>query len=298
MSTMHPNEFPIDRALVQALISSQFPAWADLALTKVDSAGTDNTIYRLGQTMAVRLPRIAWAVDQIASDFRWLPWLQPQLPLQIPQPIAQGQPTKAYPWQWGVYAWLDGENAINAAPNNPHVGLSQFLHALQLIDPQHGPAPASPTARGVPLIQRDAATQAAIAEAQALIDAEQVLAVWQHAIHIEPWQHGPVWIHGDLHAGNLLVVDGQLSAVIDFGALTVGDPACDLMPAWNFFNRQTRLAFREAMNVDQATWLRGRGWALSVALIALPYYQQSNPVLANMARYSIQQVLDAWVLEQ
>ncbi|KPL90373.1 aminoglycoside phosphotransferase family protein [Herpetosiphon geysericola] len=298
MATMHANEFPIDQVLVQALITSQFPEWDDLPLHKVESAGTDNALYRLGETMVVRLPRIAWTIDQIASDFRWLLWLQPQLPLQIPQPLAQGQPSAAYPWQWGVYGWLAGENAVTATPKNPHVSLSQFLHALQRIDSQHGPVPASPTARGVPLIQRDAATRAALAEAQNLVDAELVLAVWEHAIHIEPWQHAPVWIHGDLHAGNLLVVDAQISAVIDFGALAIGDPACDLLPAWNLFDRQMRLAFRTAMNIDQATWLRGRGWALSVALIALPYYQHSNPFLANMARYSIQQVLDDWDLEQ
>ncbi|WP_287044974.1 aminoglycoside phosphotransferase family protein [Herpetosiphon sp.] len=291
---MHPNEQPIDHALVQSLLASQFPEWVGLPLQKVDSAGTDNAIYRLGSELAVRLPRIDWAVDQIASDFRWLSWLQAQLPLQIPQPIAQGQPTANYPWPWGIYAWLAGENAINARPNNPEHGLSQFLHALQKIDAQTGPAPASPTARGVSLIQRNAVTRAAITQAHTLLDTEQILAVWDHAIQIETWAYAPVWIHGDLHAGNLLVIDSNLSAVIDFGALAVGDPACDLLPAWNMFDRQTRLNFRQAMAVDAATWIRGRGWALSVAVIALPYYHQSNPVLAQMARYSIQQVLDDW----
>ena len=298
MRLMHPNEQPIDYDLVQTLLTSQFPEWAELPLQKVDSAGTDNAIYRLGSDLAVRLPRIDWAVDQIASDFRWLPWLQTQLPLQIPRPIAQGQPTADYPWPWGVYAWLAGENAINARPKHPDLALSQFLHALQRIDSKIGPAPASATSRGVPLIQRDSATLAAIGEAQALLDAERVLAVWEHALQLEPWRHAPVWIHGDLHAGNMLVVDGKINAVIDFGALAVGDPACDLLPAWNMFDRQTRLHFRQAMDIDTATWLRGRGWALSVAVIALPYYHQSNPVLAQMARYSIQQVLDDVELEQ
>lgn len=295
---MHSNEQPIDHALVQSLLASQFPEWAGLPLQKVDSAGTDNAIYRLGSDLAVRLPRIDWAVDQIASDFRWLPWLQAQLPLQIPRPIARGRPTANYPWPWGVYAWLVGENAINATPKRPDQALIQFLHALQQIDSQAGPPPASTTSRGVPLIQRDSATRAAIGEAQALLDAERVLAVWEHALHLEPWPHAPIWIHGDLHAGNVLVVDGNINAVIDFGALAVGDPACDLLPAWNMFDRQMRLQFRQAMAVDAATWLRGRGWALSVAVIALPYYHQSNPVLAQMARYSIQQVLDDWEQDQ
>ena len=243
MGKMHADEIDIDVALVRRLLTAQFPAWAELPLAPVRSAGTDNAMYRLGADMAVRLPRIGWAVGQVETELRWLPRLAPHLPLAIPEPLAMGNPGEGYPWHWGVYRWLAGENATIERigdPNAAAVSLAGFITALERIDPAVGP---------------------------------------------------PVWIHGDLQSGNLLAQRGRLSAVIDWGCMGIGDPACDLMPAWNLFTAEARAIFRKALAVDDATWARGRGWALSCGLIALPYYKISNPVLAGIARHAIGEVL-------
>lgn len=295
--TMHVDEVRTDVSLVRQLLAAQFPQWADLPVTPVRSAGTDNAIYRLGDDMAVRLPRIHWAVDLVHKEQRWLPRLAPHLPLPIPVPIAKGMPGEGYPWHWSVTPWLEGENATPeriAGHCQAATELARFVRALERIDTAGGP-PAGPANfyRGVPLEMRDAATRVAIAALEGVLDAGAAIAAWEEALRAAPWDRSPVWLHGDLQSGNLLVVQGQLSAVIDFGCLGVGDPAVDLIVAWNLFSGDARDAFREALAVDDATWARGRGWALSVALIALPYYRDSNPVLAGISRRAIDAVLSS-----
>ena len=295
--TMHVDEVRTDVSLVRRLLAAQFPQWADLPVTPVRSAGTDNAIYRLGDDMAVRLPRIHWAVDLVHKEQRWLPRLAPHLPLPIPVPIAKGMPGEGYPWHWSVTPWLEGENATPeriAGHCQAATELARFVRALERIDTAGGP-PAGPANfyRGVPLEMRDAATRVAIAALEGVLDAGAAIAAWEEALRAAPWDRSPVWLHGDLQSGNLLVVQGQLSAVIDFGCLGVGDPAVDLIVAWNLFSGDARDAFREALAVDDATWARGRGWALSVALIALPYYRDSNPVLAGISRRAIDAVLSS-----
>jgi aminoglycoside phosphotransferase (APT) family kinase protein len=261
----------------------------------VPSAGTDNALYRLGRDMVVRLPRIDWAVGQVEKEQRWLPKLAQHLPLAIPVPLAKGVPGEGYPWHWSVYRWLDGENAALerlADVRQTAVTLAHFITALQQIDPSNGPPLGEHNSgRGVPLAERDGQTRQAIAALAGVIDTEAATAAWETALETPAWSGPPVWLHGDLQSGNLLAVDGVLTAVIDFGCLGVGDPACDLMVAWNLFSGEARRAFRAALAVDEATWARGRGWALSVGLIALPYYQHTNPVLANIARFAIHEVL-------
>ena len=263
--------------------------------SRSDSAGTDNAIYRLGDDMAVRLPRIHWATGQVEKEHEWLPRLAPLLPLAIPVPLAKGMPGEGYPWHWSVYRWLEGENATIeriADPRQAATDLAQFIAALQRIDPTGGPPPGAHNSfRGVPLAMRDAPTRAAIAALRGTLDTDAVTAAWEAALRAPAWRGPPVWIHGDLQSGNLLAQRGRLSAVIDFGCLGVGDPACDLMVAWTLFSAETRDVFRAALPVDDATWARGRGWALSVGLIALPYYQNTNPVLAGIARRAIDEVL-------
>ena len=287
---MHADEVDIDVGLVVRLLAAQFPQWAGLPVRPVPSAGTDNALYRLGDDMVMRLPRIDWAIGDVAKEQQWLPKLAPFLPLAIPVPLAKGQPGEGYPWDWSIYRWLEGEEATvkgMADPRQAAIDLAQFIAALQRIDVTGAP----PAGRGVPLAQRDAPTRTAIENLHGLIDTAAVTALWDAAIEAPMWHGSPVWVHGDLRPGNLLAVKGRLSAVIDFGGLGVGDPACDVMAAWMFLSAETRNVFLWALQVDQATWVRGRGWALSVGLIALPYYQTTNPVLAEIARRAIQEAL-------
>ena len=287
---MHVDEIDTDACLVARLLAGQFPQWADLSIEPVPSAGTDNALYRLGEDLAVRLPRIPGAVDDVTKEHRWLPRLAPLLPVAIPVPLVKGEPAEGYPWRWSVYRWLDGENpAVDSLtdPDRLATELPQFVTALHGVDATGGP----PAGRGVPLKERDAATRAAIDALGAMIDTAAATAAWERALQAPTWPGPPVWIHGDLSPGNLLMVGGRLSAVIDFGALGVGDPACDLIVAWNLLPADARDVFRAALRVDDATWERGRGWALSIALIALPYYQHTNPVLAANARHVIGEIL-------
>ncbi|MEO7001472.1 MAG: aminoglycoside phosphotransferase family protein [Ktedonobacterales bacterium] len=294
-SKMHDDEVHTDASLVRRLLTAQFPQWAELPIAPVPSAGTDNALYRLGENMVVRLPRIDWAVADVEKEQRWLPRLAPHLPLAIPMPLALGAPGEGYPWRWSIYRWLTGENATVARiadQDRAARDLAQFTTALRQIATKDWPLPEPPVAsRGVPLATRDAETRAATASLEGALDTDAVSAAWEAALKAPAWNGPPVWIHGDLSPLNLLVEQGRISAVIDFGALGVGEPACDLMPAWNFFSAQTRRVFRAALAVDDATWARGRGWALSIGLIALPYYQHTNPVLANIARRAIAEVL-------
>lgn len=292
---MHADEVDTDASLVRRLLSTQFPRWAYLPIEPVASAGTDNALYRLGDNLAVRLPRIHWATGQVQKEHELLPKLAPLLPLAIPVPEAMGEPGEGYPWQWSVYRWLDGENATLerlADASQAAIDLAGFVAALQRVDTAGGPLPGQYNSRrGVPLIERDSLTRAAIASLRGLIDTDAATSAWEAALEAPVWPNPPVWIHGDLQSGNLLAKDGKLTAVIDFGCLGVGDPACDTIVAWNFFEAEARHAFRDTLQVDEATWARGRGWALSTALIALPYYRTSNPALAAIATHAIAEVL-------
>ena len=202
-----------------------------------------------------------------------------------------GESGEGYPWQWSVYRWLAGENLTIeniAEPNQAAMDLAQFITALQQIDTTGGPPPGS---CGRPLATRDSYTREAIASLQDMFDAEAMTAVWDAALRAPEWDRTLVWFHGDMLPGNLLFERGRLSAVIDFGALGVGDPACDLMIVWNLFSGESRTVFRATLAVDDATWARGRGWALSQALIFIPYYLNTNSVGVGYARRAIKEVL-------
>jgi aminoglycoside phosphotransferase (APT) family kinase protein len=224
-----------------------------------------------------------------------LPKLAPFLPFAIPVPVAKGAPGEGYPWQWSVYQWIEGENATIegiADLGQAARDLAHFITALQQIDPTRGPLPGSHNSfRGEPLAMRDAETRAAIATLDNVIDTDIVTAAWEAALWAPVWDGPPVWIHGDLSPLNLLVERGRISAVIDFGCLGVGDPSCDLQVVWNLLSTQTQDIFRAELQIDDAMWARGHGWALSAGLIAIPYYQSTNPVLAGIARRAIDEVL-------
>jgi aminoglycoside phosphotransferase (APT) family kinase protein len=197
----------------------------------VTSAGTVNALYRLGDDMALRLPRVEWAVEDVDRERRWLPRLAPLLPVAIPVVLGKGVPAQGYPWPWSVYRWLDGENPTIervADPAQLAADLAAFVTALHRIQPADGP----PSYRGVPLATQDGATRVAIAQLRRVIDTDAASAAWDAALRAPEWPDPPVWVHADLMPGNLLVRDGRLSAVIDFGTVGVGDPACDLVVAW------------------------------------------------------------------
>jgi aminoglycoside phosphotransferase (APT) family kinase protein len=289
---MHPDEVDIDIALVSRLLAAQFPQWADLPIEPVLSTGTVNAMYRLGDDLAVRLPRVQqWAAD-LQKEQQWLPKLAPYLPLAVPESVAKGSPGDGYPFHWGVYRWLEGETWITDRVGDLAEAagqLAQFIVALQRIDAAGGPHP-YPGGCGAPLIEGDPYVRAAIANAHGMIDTDAVTAAWDAALAAPPWTRPPVWVHGDLKPSNLLIAEGRLRAVIDFGGISVGDPACEVAAAWSLFSSQSRAAFREGLAVDDATWARGRGWALR-SIQALPYYFKTNPGMVIQARHTLEQLL-------
>jgi aminoglycoside phosphotransferase (APT) family kinase protein len=270
---LRPGEVPIDVALVRRLLAAQFPQWTDLPVEPVARSGVDNATYRLGADMSVRLPRLPRWLGQVEREQRWLPRLAPHLPLAVPVPLAKGAPGEGYPFPWSVYRWLDGENAALeriADPQRAAIELAGFFTALRSSGPAGGPPPEwSNGFRGVPVgDERDSAVvqtrvRARIAALDGLVDTDALTAVYETALAAPAWDAPPVWIHGDPDPANMLVRDGRLSAVIDFGTMAVGDPAGDLIAAWTFLDAGTRDVFRAALRVDDATWARGRAWGLT-----------------------------------
>ena len=292
---MHADELDTDAALVERLLIEQFPHWADLPIEPVLPMGTDNALYRLGDDMVVRLPRRPRDSITLEKERWWLPKLAPLLPLAVPVPLAAGTPGDTFPLAWSVYTWLSGENATLERVTDPSRAasdLARFVDALQQIDPSGGPPPGEHNAfRGVPVADRDEATRSAIVSLGSSIDDRAVVA-WEAALRATEWEREPVWIHGDLDSRNVLAEDGRLSAVVDFGCLGVGDPAYDVMVAWKMLSRDSREGFRSALAVDDATWARARGLALSQSLMALAYYTlETNAVLVLEARRWLAEIL-------
>lgn len=285
----------IGTELVRRLVDVQFPQWAGLPLTPVDPGGSDHVIHRLGRELSVRLPRRAAVAEQCRKEYDWLPRLAPHLPLAVPAPVRAGRPGLGYPWPWSVSRWLDGEVAtVEALADSPEAatGLAGFLTALQRFAPGDLPAGVVPEGlSGAPLAERDHDTRAAIARFAGVFDAPAATALWREALDAPGWGRAPVWFHGDFHTGNLLTVGGRLSAVIDFGGLGIGDPACDLIIAFTLLSARSRAVFRAALDVDDATWTRGRGWALGTGLNAYTAYAAVDPRIAAQTSRQITQAL-------
>jgi aminoglycoside phosphotransferase (APT) family kinase protein len=262
----------IDEQLARRLVDRQFPQWADLPITRVEADGWDNRTFRLGDDLTVRLPSGDWYALQVDKEQRWLPVLAPRLPLPIPAPVARGEPGEGYPYAWSVYRWLEGEIASEAGIGDLTgfaIALAEFLVALQGIDATDGPAPGRHNFfRGGPLATYADETLRSIDALGGEISGAAALRVWEEAM-AAGWEGDPVWFHGDVATGNLLLRDGRLAAVIDFGTSGVGDPACDVVIAWTLFTGAGRDAYRSTLGVDPGTWSRGRGWALWKALISL-----------------------------
>lgn len=278
---MHEDEVDVHADVVRALLAEQFPRWASLPIARVAHAGTDHHIFRIGDELQARLPKHAPSTGQYELEAALLPRLAPHLPVEVPVPVAQGEPGAGYPFTWGLYRWLPG-----APPREATVqlagDLAAFVGALQRIDTAGG----TPGAwRGGPLARRDRATRAGLD----WLGDPHATAVWEAALAAPPWGREPVWLHGDVLEGNLLVRGGRLCAVIDWGCAVVGDPAFDYIAAWSLL-APVRSEFREAAGVDDATWTRARGLALSQAVVALPYYLHSAPAIVERSRTVVKEV--------
>ena len=289
MGRMHAGEPDIDTGLVRSLIAARFPHWANLPVTPVTSSGTDNAMFRLGTDLVVRLPRRPGAVADIDADQRWLPTIAPHLPVAVPEVVDVGEATEGYPWRWAVYRWLTGSNPVVDALGQPEdlaIDLAEFITALRRVDPADAPE----LSRSGPLTRRDSATREAIDASRGLIDTDALRGIWADTLTVDG-SAPPAWAHGDLSPGNVLIDQDRLHAVIDFGGFGVGDPTVDLIIAWNLLPAAARPILRAALDVDEATWARGRGWALSISIIQLPYYVHTNPALADNSRHVLEQIV-------
>jgi aminoglycoside phosphotransferase (APT) family kinase protein len=293
--SMHPGEVALRDDVVRRLVDAQFPQWAGLPIERIASSGTVNVLYRLGDELVVRLPRVfeggtTWSTGAFDRDREWLPRLAPLLPVAVPEALAKGRPANGYPSEWGVYSWLPGEHPDPeriAETESLARRLAGFIRALRSVELGGGPE----SGRGSSLNRWDEPTRAALRELEGSIDTAAALAAWEAALAAPAWDGAPVWVHGDLMPANLLLRGGELTGVLDWGGAGLGDPAIDLQPAWNLLSGRSRPVFRDELEVDDASWERGRGWALWTGIVALPYYRETNPELAQNAAFRIGQVL-------
>jgi aminoglycoside phosphotransferase (APT) family kinase protein len=294
---VHADQADIDVPLVRELVAVQFPQWAALPLEPVESSGLVNAIYRLGSDLSVRLPLRPSSIDAVRREQAKLAALAPFLPVAIPAVEAIGAPTDAFPGEWSVHRWLTGTHPSADALADPRglaTDLAAFVDAFRRIDlPDRPPAYPGERRTRAPMAEMDSSTRKAIGELDGLIDTRAALASWEESL-AAPYDGREVWVHSDLTPGNLLVsAQGRLTAVLDFETCGVGDPACDLFPAWHLLPANLRDEFRTALDVDDATWLRGRGRVLSQAVIVWSYQKDTNPAIANYARHVIGEVLAA-----
>jgi len=283
----------IDAPLVRSLISRQFPQWSDLPVEPVAQSGWDNRTFHLGTDKLVRMPSADHYAAAVHKEQKWLPLLAPQLPLPIPEPLAKGVPDTRYPWHWSVYRWIDGNVASREQRidlNRFASDLADFLLSLQACDTREGP---TRKLRGGSLELYNPQFYEAIDRLAQQLDTQAAHHIWQQAL-AAPFEEASVWYHGDVAAGNLLVNNQRLSAVIDFGGLGVGDPACDTVIAWTFLSADSRATFRQRLGVSDAIWRRGRGWALWKGLIVVSGIIETNAIEAASAQYAIDQVISDW----
>jgi aminoglycoside phosphotransferase (APT) family kinase protein len=276
-----PKNPEITLSMVRDLVAEQFPLWAYLPIRSVELGGLDNRTFRLGEEMSIRLPSAKGYVLQVQKEQKWLSVLAPHLSFSIPEPLAMGHPSMDYPWNWSIYRWIEGENADVLLMDDLQLKLfashlARFLNELHKIDTAGGPFSGPHNCyRGDSPSVYDAEARSAIHQLRGFMDVDPITSVWQKAISSK-WDKGPVWIHGDFSAGNILVKDKRLAAVIDFGCMGVGDPACDLVIAWTFLTNESRKIFRSQLGLDSDTWARARGWALWKALITIVSFKKDK----------------------
>ncbi|TNH27649.1 aminoglycoside phosphotransferase family protein [Micromonospora orduensis] len=293
---MHADQMDVTVEVVAALVAEQFPQWRGLPVRPLPSAGTVNALFRIGPDVVLRFPLRPSAGpdlrDELLREQEYARLFAAHLPVAVPEPLGLGEAGDGYSGPWAAYRFIPGETARPDRIGDPDVfarDLAGVVVALRGIDTRGRSW--SGSGRGGPLAAQDAGVRAALAVSGALTDTVALAEVWDRCRDARRDDPADGWIHADLMPGNLLVRDGRLVAVIDLGTVGVGDPAVDLMPAWNLFDAGSRETYRRALGVDDATWERGRGWALVQAINALPYYVETNPVMASIARHTLRAVL-------
>jgi len=288
---MLDGETATDVSLVDELVRTQFPLWHGLPIREVAHGGTSNAMYRLGDDLAVRLPRREWARDEAGKEAVVVPLVAPHVPVAVPEPVALGEPAANYPYQWSVVRWLDGETApIEDVGEDTPFRLAGLIRALHEIDATGRPWT---TYRGRLDGSRDDEPVRRCIE-QVGGD-PRLTGIWEDSLAAPRWEQPARWLHADLHVGNLLFTGGQLTGLIDWGAAGVGDPAADLMTAWLYLDERGRKQFRrELAEFDDAAWARAKGWALHLAVLALPYYRETNKFLAGIASRTLDQLCPGW----
>lgn len=284
------SEGTIDADLVRHLVASQFPRWAHHEICEVATPGWDNRTFHLGDAMLVRLPSHPSYAPAIEAEQRWLPWLAERLSLAIPRVVGVGRPDAHFPRPWSVHAWIDGVPAAMARGLDLEqlaVDLAEFLLELRGLDANDGP---KGTERAGPLAQYDDATREAITRLGTTIDGSRALDVWEAAL-AAPMLREPAWFHGDVAAGNLLMRDGRLAAVIDFGRMGIGDASLDTTIAWTLLDASSRRTFREVLGVGEAAWARGRGLALWKGLIVMAGMCETNAVETKASPVAVRNAL-------
>jgi aminoglycoside phosphotransferase (APT) family kinase protein len=287
---MHEGEVDIDLDVVSRLVAAQFPELADHPISVVRSTGTVNALFRLGDRLCARLPRVEHWARNLDTEWEWLPRLSPRLSLLIPEPVAKGEPTSWYPFSWAIYNWIDGSPYSDELVDDEERAakdLARFVFELRSLDAEVG----APRGGRRPLRELDLLTREAIESSGDVIDRDAALAAWELALEAPAWDGEPTWIHSDLLRPNVLVDEGRICAVIDFGGVGVGDPAADLIPAWSVFGRVGQETFRGALDADDGTWNRARGFALHQAAMIIPYYPETNPEFVALAKRTVEEIL-------
>lgn len=292
----------ISLSLVFNLIQEQFPQWAHLTIKPVEQSGWDNITFRLGEEMLIRLPSGQEYAEQVLKEQKWLPFLAQHLSCAIPHPICLGKPSEKYPFHWSIYQWIPGSNAdtllVSEQPQFAQ-DIAGFLKELHAIDTKGGPLPGAHNFwRGASPSIYNTETQLALTQLKEIINVNVAAQVWESAIHCSAWHKNPVWIHGDFSIGNILIDKGHLVAVIDFGCLGIGDPACDLVIAWNFLTPESRALFKSHLGLDSDTWARARGWGMWKALITLAAFEDKNCPNALKMKYIIDEIIADYKLDK
>ena len=292
MSGMHADEIAVDEGTVRRLLAAQLPEWAGLELRRLPPVGTDNQLFRLGEDLLVRMPRIHWAADSALHEHEWLPRLAPHLSLPVPAPVALGEPGEGYPWHWTVVPWIEGETPTEETfdPEEWAVALGAFVRECRAVPGMGGPAKTE--GRGAPLSSLDGWVREWTAKAdESEVSRDAVLAVWADALDAPAYDDEPRWFHGDLHDGNLLVRDRRLAAVIDWGAAGRGDPAIELNAMWGYVPASVADLYRDAVGLDEAAYRRARGFALAPAISASTYYRETAPEIAVSALGTVRRLI-------
>jgi len=289
---MHADQVDVDVEIVRGLLAHQRPDLAERSIHPVVSTGTVNALFRIGDELVARLPLQAHWEESIEREWRWIPWLSGRISaVRLPEPVFKGVADSRFPFARSIYRWIDGDPYDDALVDDEAETarrLARYVLELRAIEIPAG----APEGGREALAALDEDTREAIEDARGLIDATAAMTIWEHALRTPPWDGTPVWIHGDLLRPNLIVHDEQLTAVIDHGSIGVGDPATDLIPAWAVFGPAGRSADREALAPDVTSWSRRRGIALHQAAMIIPYYAETNPAFVELARRTIEQIID------